>query len=294
MKNLDAIVVDYIKVRAPHLAPRTVELYTSLLRFIPPFPVTPRAIDEIQGNPFLLEHERTAQLVDKLICAACRRAYRYGELDSMPWMHTDRVHHQQQRRRCWTAQQAIVFLQSERGSPYYATWLLAICCGLRRGELLGVRWSDIEGRMLRVRNQRYRLDGLIVDAPPKTRTSCRSIPLPEAVMDALRARRRADMGRRYVCPCDGPEELRRAFRAACGRAGVEPIALHGLRHTFATIATNRAGIPAKQLQSVLGHASIGLTMDTYTHDDTAATWAGINSLCEWLTRPENGAFAPDS
>jgi len=277
------IVAEYIEARSSRLAPRTVESYRYLLEnFVPPFEASPKLLDQVFNDPWMIEHERTAQLLDRLICAACRQAYRWGEIDANPTLRTDRVRHRMEMRDYWSLEEARRFLQSERQSVYYCTWMLALGLGLRRGELLGARWRDIDGQVLHVCNQRYRVGGVLVDARPKTRTSDRLIPIPAHYLEVLRRYRLRSMQRPYICPCDSPEELRRVFRAACGRAGVRIITLHGLRHTFATCATN-TGLSFKQVQAILGHAAMATTTDIYTHASLEEQYSGLGELGLHLT-----------
>ncbi len=182
----------------------------------------------------------------------------------------------------WDATQASAFLTFAANDRLYAAWLLALACGLRRGELAGLRWRDVdlEDGTLAVLNQRT-LDAhwnVIVKEPKGT--SRRTIDLGPGAVAALRRHRsqtaaerlRAgiawqDSGLVVVRP-DGtpfhPDRLTRMFRALSKQAGVPQIRLHDARHSCATLALS-AGIHPKVVQQLLGHASWSTTMDLYTH-----------------------------
>lgn len=184
--------------------------------------------------------------------------------------------------RTWTAEQAEAFLRSAAGDRLYAAWLLALACGLRRGELAGLRWADVdlEQRTLSVVSQRTTdADWQIVTKEPKG-TSRRTIDLGGEAVGALRVHRRQSLSERLAWGSaytdaglvfvreDGtpyhPARLADLFQALARGAGVPVIRLHNARHSCATLAL-AAGIHPKVVQQLLGHASWSTTMDLYTH-----------------------------
>lgn len=167
-------------------------------------------------------------------------------------------------------------------SRYAALFELLINTGLRRGEALALKWSDVdlEGPTMRVRKTLVRQGGELVRTAPKTKKSDRTIPLSSAALDVLRRvkRRNAedrlragtkwrDTGYVFVTefgePCD-PRNALRALQAAAERAGLPGVGLHTLRHTAATIMLN-SGIPMATVSRIMGHASIAVTVDLYGH-----------------------------
>lgn len=154
--------------------------------------------------------------------------------------------------------------------------------GLRRGELLALRWQniDLEKGMLYVTQTLTvtQQQGLIFKTP-KTGKSRRSVTLPPSAVEALREHRRRQTEERLrlgpvwqdhdlVFPGpDGrpwhPDTFTSSFRDLCARAGVQA-RLHDLRHTHATQLL-KAGVHAKIVTERLGHSSIGITLDTYSH-----------------------------
>jgi integrase len=181
----------------------------------------------------------------------------------------------------WTEQEAQVFLASVRSDRLFPLWRLALVTGLRRGELCGLRWSDLdlESGVLGVANTRVQAR-LVVEGPPKTESSRRSIALDRETVSVLRSwratlaseRLRAgeawlDSGYVFVDELGHPphpETVSRWWREAIGRAGVKPIRLHDARHTAATLLL-RSRVPLKVVSQRLGHADVAITMRVYQH-----------------------------
>ena len=160
--------------------------------------------------------------------------------------------------------------------------LLAATTGLRRGELLGLKWSvvDLEAGELQVTATLQRVRGVTSLVPPKTDRSRRKISLPPTALDALKRQRKAQAERRLLLGAawidldfvidrgDGehmdPDVLSTGFRRAAAAAGVNGARLHDLRHAFATTLL-AAGVNVKVVSEALGHSSTAFTMDTYQH-----------------------------
>jgi integrase len=171
----------------------------------------------------------------------------------------------------WTAVQTAHFLSSIRSQPLYPAFHLAALRGLRRGEITGLRWEDLdlEEGLLSVVRQLQRHDGQYVASPPKSKASTRTIALDDDTVAVLRQHRdhtqRPEHGFVFTRP-DGqplsPERLSRLMRAFNQQAGLPPVRFHDLRHGAASLAL-AAGTDLKVVQDMLGHASIVLTADTY-------------------------------
>lgn len=174
------------------------------------------------------------------------------------------------------------FLAAVAGDRLEALWRLELSTGLRRAEAAGLRWSDVEldAGALSVRVQRTTDGYAVVEREPKTGAGRRLVPLDADVVAALRAWRKRQIEERLAYgPTyedtglvftreDGagyhPQRLSVMFRRLCEQAGVEAIRFHDLRHTAATLALE-AGIHPKVVQERLGHASVQITLDTYSH-----------------------------
>ncbi|MEE1939657.1 site-specific integrase [Streptomyces sp. TRM 70361] len=182
-----------------------------------------------------------------------------------------------------TAQEGKQLLAAARGNRLWAAYELAVRTGLRRGELLGLRWQDVdlhEG-VLTVRQALQRVGGELIIVPPKTQRSARRVALPAECVRALRAQRaqqladRRAAGEKWKGTGQGlvfttkngtpiePRNLNRSFEALCARAKVRRVRFHDLRHTCASLL-HEQGADARMIMEVLGHSSIRVTMDVYT------------------------------
>ncbi|MFF9853837.1 tyrosine-type recombinase/integrase [Streptomyces litmocidini] len=181
----------------------------------------------------------------------------------------------------WSLDETLDFLAAARKDPLYAAFVLAIAMGLRRGELVGLRWADIDldKRVLYVRQQTQRRRGVLYDDDPKGRRR-RAVPLPAMCIAPLRWHRmrqndqRAKAGEEwkgsdYVfttrtgSPVE-PRNVYRSFTRVAASAGLRVIRLHDARHGCATLLT-AAGVAPRVVMEILGHSQISITMDVYTH-----------------------------
>ncbi|MBR1635974.1 MAG: site-specific integrase [Lachnospiraceae bacterium] len=151
--------------------------------------------------------------------------------------------------------------------------LLCLYTGLRLGEICALKWNDIDldGGLLYVKRtvQRIKTDGkeagtFLREDDPKSMTSKREIPLPEAILALLKSRYSDD---EYVISGDCPTEPRTMYnhyQKHLRNAGITKKKFHCLRHTFATNCVN-AGVDAKSLSEILGHADVTITLNRYVH-----------------------------
>jgi integrase len=170
--------------------------------------------------------------------------------------------------------------------------------GLRRGECLGLRWSDLDldGGRASIRQTVIAVKHTPMLGTPKTAKGRRTITLDAGTVTALREHRKRQAAERLLmgagwhdhdlvfCHVDGtmlhPERFTRGFSEAVRRLGLPAIRLHDLRHGWATLAL-QAGIHPKVVQERLGHANISITLDTYSqvvgslHEDAAEQVAAL-------------------
>ncbi len=182
-----------------------------------------------------------------------------------------------------TQEQAKALLEAARGDRLEALYLLAIATGLRQGELLALKWEDVEleDAVLRVRRTLTRTGGKVALGPPKTNKSRRSVGLTKGAVEALRvhlSRQLEEMeqmgslyrsgGLVFASETGGiinPSNLRnRSFARLLKRAGLPHIRFHDLRHTCATLLLSR-NVNPKIVSEMLGHCSISVTLDIYSH-----------------------------
>jgi len=183
-----------------------------------------------------------------------------------------------------TPQQARALLQSAHTDRLEALYVLAVTTGMRQGELLGLKWVDVdmETGTLQVRRTLSTATGRGFSFnAPKTAKGRRSIKLPEIALSSLRRHREAqqqekdtitelweDHGLVFTSHVGTPlarqDLITRSFRPLLQLADLPNIRFHGLRHTCATLLLGR-GVHAKLVQELLGHATISVTLDTYSH-----------------------------
>jgi integrase len=175
------------------------------------------------------------------------------------------------------------FLQAARGDRLEALYALAVTTGMRQGELLALKWQDIdmENATLSVRRTLTRSGGRLLLGNPKTKKSRRTIHLTEASVRALREHLSRQMeeieqlGDLYsdeglvftseVGTLVNPSNLRRrSFARLLKRGELPTIRFHDIRHTCATLLFGR-GVHPKHVQELLGHATVAITLDTYSH-----------------------------
>lgn len=196
------------------------------------------------------------------------------------------------RDKAWTTEQLRAFLAATADDRLSAIWHLVATTGLRRAEVCGLRWVDVDLDRHRLRISHTVTEvsgGLVVQDDAKTRASERSLALDAATVDVLRRWKRRQAEERLAAgPAwqdtglvftreDGtghrPKRLSSNFTALVDRAGFPRIGIHGLRHTYATAAL-RAGVSPEVVSKRLGHSSVVITLSIYAHvfeqDDQAA------------------------
>jgi integrase len=181
-----------------------------------------------------------------------------------------------------TGEQARTFLDAATGSRLEALFVLAVTTGMRQGELLGLRWRDVDldAAMLQIRGSMQATpDGLRI-MEPKTAGSRRQVALSKQPVDALRRHRVTQAAERlrigaawennelvFATESGRPmtaSGLRRCFEPLLKRAGLPRMRFHDLRHTSATLLLGR-GIHPKVVSEMLGHTRISTTLDLYSH-----------------------------
>lgn len=202
---------------------------------------------------------------------------------------------QKQEMKIFTPEQAKAFLESVKGHRLEALFIMALTLGLRRGELLGLHWSDVDfdAATLRVNYGLQRFDGKLHLVEPKTEKSRRVLPLPALLIDALRVHRTRQLEERLALGSNWqesgfvfastigrplePRNLNRTFDALLKNAKLPKIRFHDMRHSCATMLLSQ-GVPQRTLMEILGHSQISLTMNTYSHVLPEMTRAAIGLM----------------
>lgn len=199
----------------------------------------------------------------------------------------------------WSAAEARAFLEVARRDPLYPAFTLLLLCGLRRGEVLGLRWRDVdeEDCEIRIRQQVQRIKGELRFYPVKTAAGRRDLPLLPIAQSMLDLRRQAqaadrqelgrawqDNGLIFTTKTGRPVEPRnlvRSFHRICDANKLHDIKVHHLRHTTATLLKN-LGVPARDAQIILGHSRLAVTLEIYTHEDRQAQRQALGRISEVL------------
>ncbi len=221
--------------------------------------------------------------VHSVLKSALEHAVREDELPRNVARNVKTTTHQPRRFRPLTAAEARQFLEAAHADRLHALYELALRTGLRKGELLGLHWEDLDlttgTASIRHSLQRTRTGGL-THLPTKTRASERRIALPTECIHSLKEHKQQhgkeretagsawqDSGLVFTTPTGrplDPANLTRRFRSFLERAGLRRIRFHDLRHSTATLLLEQ-GVDLVVIKELLGHAHIGVTAGVYAH-----------------------------
>ena len=218
-----------------------------------------------------------ARRIHATLSSALSAAVREGLLTSNPATQVRLPRGDRRQATVWTAEQAGYFLAYTRTDELAALWRLALVCGLRRGELLGLRWRDLDtgSGTLTVHTTRVAVGAQVVEGPPKSRRSRRVLPLDATTLGMLSQHRHRQigqtpaswsLGQHLFTDTNGvplsPGWVSRRFTELVEQSGLPRIRFHDLRHSSATLGL-AAGESLKEVSARLGHSSIVVTADTY-------------------------------
>jgi integrase len=203
----------------------------------------------------------------------------------------------QRKRKPWSSEEARTFLESVRrdDNALYAAYVLILVLGLRKGEVLGLTWPDIDldTAELTIGRQLQRVRGELLHRETKTEASDATLPLPSICLTALKQRQAAQnraretagaawtqselvFTTRYGDPIE-PRNFNRYFTARCEAAGVRQITVHDARRTCATLLVDLDVHPRIVMQ-ILRHAQFDVTMEVYASASSAATREALKRL----------------
>jgi integrase len=240
---------------------------------------------------------REVQVMRTVLSSALTHAMRQelvmrnvAHLITLPTWQRKEVH-------AWSADEARCFLHATRGHRFYPAFLLLLVYGLRRGEVLGLRWSDIDYKsgVIRIRQQVQRIGHQLLIGPTKTASSRRDLPMIGIARAALIEhldRQRIDMTQVtqdldlvFAAPSGlpvDPSNFVRSFDSLCRQAGVRRIRVHDLRRTVASLL-NKLGVPPRNAQLILGHSNLATTQEIYTDVDKESRADALNQMQALLT-----------
>lgn len=227
-------------------------------------------------------------------------AFRQGLVSRNVAEHVDAVAVGHRAVDTYTESEVQTLLKSIAGHRLGHAWELALC-GLRRGEIAGLRWADVDldAGSLAIANNRVDAGGKAVENDPKSAMSRRTLPLPDRLIAVLRAAKARQAAERlatgstyrsgeYVVSNEvgdpyHPQVLSRYWQDAVKSAGLRPIKLHAARHTAAT-AMHVAGVPVAVIAAWIGHKDASLTMRLYAHSQDDALKAARETFNRVVTK----------
>lgn len=199
----------------------------------------------------------------------------------------------------------LVFLESVKETEYYQVFYTALFTGMRRSELLALRWSDLDldlGYISINRSLHHLADKSFVFQPPKTAKSRRQVPLSPSTSIMLRQHLDNQRAARLLidrpvtdndlvfCQVDGrpllPHSVSQAWRRLVRQAGFPGIRLHDARHTHATLMLEQ-GVNWKIISERLGHGSVAMTLDLYAHASPGLQQAAAHDFDQVLEKVGN-------
>lgn len=200
---------------------------------------------------------------------------------------------------CLTPVQVEALLAAAESSRYRLLFELLVTTGLRRGEALALRWSDVDltNDVLHVRGTLARVDGELIVTETKSENSKRTVPLSAPAVAVLRSAKSRQAAERlragnqwhttgYVFttefgqPCD-PRNALRALSVAAKAVGLSGAGLHTLRHSVASVMIS-GGVPLKVVSDILGHSGIAITANIYGHVSPEVSRSAVDALAQHL------------
>ncbi len=294
----------------PNRRPATYRLYEMTVRlYLKPglgtIPLTRLSASRVQaffnGHLAAGHSVRTVQVMRTVLSSALSRAMREELISRNVARLVELPGWERQPITPWSAAEARAFLDAARNDPLYPAFMLLLVYGLRLGEVLGLRWHNIDEQEgeVRIRQQLQRQRGQLQLYPVKTAAGRRELPLLPVAEDMLALRRetqasdRRELGRAWQDtglvfttktgrPIE-PRNLLRSFRRICAHQDLRVIKVHHLRHTTATLLKN-LGVPARDAQLILGHSRLAVTLEIYTHEDRQAKREALGRISDVLGR----------
>jgi integrase len=296
---------------APSLAPKTASAYRDVIRnhFVPAlgslelFALRPSHIQSLYTLMLAQLSPRSVLRHHQVLHAAFHSAVRWQLLVRNPADSVEPPRPGRREIRALTPARARAVMAAADATPLGSFVRLALLTGMRRGELIGLRWGDVDldGATIHVQQTAQRIAGQgIVFRQPKTRLSRRSVALSSEAVTVLRQHRRRQAEARFLAgpayedrdvvfasglgtPIE-PGNLLRTWYRIVAPAGIPGLRIHDLRHGHATLMLGQ-GVHPKIVSERLGHASVNITLDTYSHVLPGLQAAAAEALDSILTEP---------
>ena len=245
--------------------------------------------------------DRTVQLIHSTLHNALKQAVREGILGRNPVAAVERPKVEQAEMQTFDEEQARQFVIATSGSAFEAVYYLALTSGMREGELLGLKWSDLDWNksVLFVQRQLQQIKGKgYVLVPPKTKAGRRYIKVGPGTLKQLEAHRsrqaldKAVAGERWqendlIFPTTigtllDSKRVTSEFKRILKRAGLPEIRFHDLRHTSLSSLLDM-GTPINTVQRRAGHSKASTTVNVYGHSTARSQDEAAEKIEEWLT-----------
>jgi integrase len=245
--------------------------------------------------------ESYLHIIFSLLNQAFKKALAWGLIKTNPMENAQKIsvkNNKSKKNKAWTKEEVNIFLEAASKKGLVAPFLVDVVTGIRRGELLGLKWEDIDfkNKTITVNGTLYRRKGEGLKYKQKTKTDSsdnRVIPIPDTVVEILKKEKalqdemKKKFGNSYNSgnfvfindkgePID-PDYLTHKFREIVKTLNVKQINLHGLRHTAATLLM-RLGVHAKIVSDILGHSRVQVTLDFYSHSNEEMMRQSTNEL----------------
>ena len=311
--------------------PRTAELYRHLAthHIVPKVgrkrldKLTPLDVQGMVSTVATIGGTRTANMCRTVLYSALKQAIRWQLLARNPVEAVDALKETPREMILWTPEEVVRFLDAARPHRLYALFYLALSTGMRRGELLGLRWQDITGSIISIRQTVVPIGNKITISTPKTKKGQRRVSVSPDVLEVLAGHKVAQDAERtrlgeawqdagLVFPTEigtpmYPRNLERAWyglqdkardawKSALEKAGDIPtlerleaktllprVRLHDLRHLHVSLLVKR-GVDARTIADRVGHTRASFTLDVYTHLFEEQRTAAAVSILDMLPK----------
>jgi integrase len=263
------------------LRPRTLEMYSSFIKVHINPSLGKLRLKDLQPHHLQsfytkkLESglsKRSVQLLHSTLRRALKQAVMWGMVPRNVCSLVQAPSPEKKAPAFYTREQLLTLLEAVKDDRFSLVYKLLIYGGFREGEVLGIHVEDCDlvNRVVNVRHAIITLKGGLVVGEPKTKTSRRAVTLPKAVFEDLEKhinQLKRNQGLIFTTRSGKPISPRnfiRHFKSTIEAAGLPELTVHGIRHSHASLLL-ASGVNPKVVQERLGHASISLTLDTYSH-----------------------------
>ena len=292
-KTVGDLLDSWLAFKATEVTPGTIDQYQYAAKHIKAG-LGSMALDKLQPeiiDKFLKSKTdeglspRYVKLLRTVLSMSLDQAIRWKLVDSNPAKFSASIKQPQRQSRALSETEAKALLTGARDDRLGALWTLLLTLGLRRGEALALTWSDYDrkAKTLSITKNRKKEGSKVVVGSLKTEASRRTLPLPQFICQALDNHRANQLKEKEYLLSLGvqwkepnamfatvwghyldPDNTSKLFKSVARKAGLEGWHLHELRHSAATfLITN--GTPLEQVSKLLGHSSIRITSDVYSH-----------------------------